>query len=114
MEQKKLWKRLLSVILSVSMVVGLITVSGPNTVEASDGTSILTNGDFASANSAWMDQNGSSVPAQALVDDVEVTSEVKFTNDFAGTSPTWGWSIGNTTSSVVEKDGNMVLSFYIN
>ena len=30
MEQKKLWKRLLSVILSVSMVVGLITVSGPN------------------------------------------------------------------------------------
>ena len=50
MEQKKLWKRLLSVILSVSMVVGLITVSGPNTVEASDGTNILTNGDFASAN----------------------------------------------------------------
>lgn len=111
MKQKNMWKRLLSVILSVCMVVGLITVSEPNKVEAADGTNLLANGDFASAASAWVDQNGTLVPAQTLVDDIKITSEVKFLNDFSGTSPTWGWNVNNTTSSVVEKDGNKVLSF---
>ena len=70
MEKKKWWKRLLSVTLSICMVVGLVTVSGPDKAEASEGTNILKNHDFSSASSAWVDQDGTLVPAQTLVDDV--------------------------------------------
>ena len=110
MEKKKWWKRLLSVTLSICMVVGLATVSGPDKAEASEGTNILENHDFSSASSAWVDQDGTLVPAQTLVDDVKVTSEVKYSNDFSNGS-TFAWNLNNTTTPIVEKDGNKVLSF---
>ena len=111
MEKKNMWKRLLSVTLSVCMIVGLITVTEPSKAEASDGTNILANVDFASASSAWVDQDGTPVPAQTLVDDIKVTSEKKYFNDFSGLSPTHGWNINNTTTIVENLDENKVLSF---
>lgn len=41
MEKKKWWKRLLSVTLSICMVVGLVTVSGPDKAEASEAVLVV-------------------------------------------------------------------------
>ena len=43
MEKKNMWKRLLSVTLSVCMIVGLITVSEPNKVVAADESTLIEN-----------------------------------------------------------------------
>ena len=117
MEQKKLWKRLLSVILSVSMVVGLITVSGPNRAEAADASTLTENlvengsfdGDGTYDSTGW--ENISEAEKIALTKKYELVENGDFE---AGNSKSgdngWETQTGNkATLSVVDDSGNKAL-----
>ena len=93
MKACKCFKRFLSVLLSVAMVVGMITVTGPQKVEAA-GENLITNGGFDTA-SNWVDQNGTAVPAQNKVDKV-TTTEYLVNGDFED-SATNSWLKGTIT-----------------
>ena len=93
MKACKCFKRFLSVLLSVAMVVGMITVTGPQKVEAA-GENLIMNGGFDTA-SNWVDQNGTAVPAQNKVDKV-TTTEYLVNGDFED-SATNSWLKGTIT-----------------
>lgn len=96
MERHKKWKRFLSVLLSASMLVGLITVTEPQEAEAAAGTNLVENSGFDTTDS-W-----DGAYAQEKVQDAEVVETIIFEAGFEpseGTSKIQtGWNAGANAS----------------
>ena len=61
MKRQYLLKRVLGVILSIALVVGMITISEPNRVQASDTENLIANGGFETTE-GWINNSDSSNP----------------------------------------------------
>lgn len=61
MKRQYLLKRVLGVILSIALVVGMITISEPNRVQASDTENLIANGGFETTE-GWINDSDSSNP----------------------------------------------------
>ena len=107
-------KRCLSILLSVSMIVGLIVVTEPEKaadVQAAESTNLVTNGGFATTD-GWTNNSDSSNPVAVGEQENVVATELVDSitdGDFeSGTCTTWG-SVHNLALNVVEENGNKVL-----
>ena len=76
MKRQYLLKRVLGVILSIALVVGMITISEPNRVQASDTENLIANGGFETTE-GWINNSDVSNPVEVSVQQTLQDKEVK-------------------------------------
>ena len=100
----KMLKKLLSLLTAFALMFSMVPAMG--IAASAEAENLLANGDFETTGT-WVDGNGTEIGQQQ---EVPVTTNV-YTNDFSGASPLLAWNHNNTSSSVVELNGDNVLSF---
>lgn len=111
MKRQTFYKRFLSVILSITLIVGVITISVPNQVNANATENLIANGVFDSTTN-WTDNSDSAnpvaVPNQQQVQDAKVTEYIENGDFESGNTELWG-SVHNLPIGIVEENNNKVL-----
>ena len=111
MKGQNLLKRVLCVILSIALVVGMITISEPNQAQASDTENLIANGGFDTTE-GWMNNSDVSTPIevsmQQAVQDKEVKEYISNGDFESGSADLWG-SVHSLPMAIVEESGNKVL-----
>ena len=111
MKGQNLLKRVLCVITSIALVVGMITISEPNQAQASDTENLITNGGFDTTE-GWMNNSDVSTPIevsmQQAVQDKEVKEYISNGDFESGNADQWG-SVHSLPAAIVEENGNKVL-----
>lgn len=104
----------ISGLMAIVMLMTLLSVSGKVT-KTQAAENLIKNGDFATMD-YWIDENGEKIRQQGVRGVIKDVSTTLYNNDFSGVKPTTGWNLGTeteTTSEVVELEGNDVLSLKV-
>ena len=111
MKGQNLLKRVMCVILSIALVVGMITISEPNQAQASDTENLIANGGFDTTE-GWMNNSDVSTPIevsmQQAVQDKEVKEYISNGDFESGSADLWG-SVHSLPMAIIEESGNKVL-----
>ena len=111
MKRHNLIKRVLCVIISIALVVGMITISEPNQAQASDTENLIENGGFDTTE-GWINNSNVSNPIevsmQQAVQDKEVREYISNGDFESGNADQWG-SVHSLPAAIVEENGNKVL-----
>ena len=105
MKRQYLLKRVLCVILSIALVVGMITISETNQAQASDTENLIANGGFDTTE-GWMNNSDVSTPIEVSMQEAVQDKEVKeyiSNGDFeSGSADLWG-RVHSLPTAIVEE-----------